>query len=163
LLEGSPKISPARARALAITAIREACEETGLCIGKPVDGHDKHLARLTGGWAPLAEAGPLPHPSSPFLGARAVTPPRRGKRFDTRFFTTDASAITHRVPGVIHADAELVELVWVDIDARPLAAMHPMTVQVLGQLRKRLATGPLGHDAAVPFFHFYGGKMHMDL
>jgi len=163
LLEGSPKISPARARALAITAIREACEETGLCIGKPVAGHDKHLARLTGGWKPFAEAGLLPDPSSLFLVARAITPPGRVKRFDTRFFTTDASAIIHRVPGVIHADAELVELVWVDIDARPLAAMHPMTVQVLGQLRKRLATGPLRHDAAVPFFHFYGGKMHMDV
>src|ERR1017187_5325624 len=30
LLMGLPKISPGRARALAIAAIREACEETGL-------------------------------------------------------------------------------------------------------------------------------------
>ena len=29
LLKGSPKITPSRARALAIAAIREACEETG--------------------------------------------------------------------------------------------------------------------------------------
>jgi 8-oxo-dGTP pyrophosphatase MutT (NUDIX family) len=160
LMEGSPKISPARARALAIGAIREACEETGLCIGKKVKGD---TSRLTDAWKPFAEADLLPDPSSLFLVARAITPPGRVKRFDTRFFTTDASAITHRVPGVIHADAELVELVWVDIDAKPLAAMHPMTVQVLGQLRIRLAKGPLRHDAPVPFFHFYGGKMHMDL
>ena len=33
----------------------------------------------------------------------------------------------------------------------------------LGELEKRLATGPLRHDAAVPFFHFYGGKMHEDV
>jgi hypothetical protein len=37
-----------------------------------------------------------------------------------------------------------------------------MTTRVLQQLDKRLATGPLRHDAPVPFFHFYGGKMQMD-
>src|ERR1700691_1250977 len=34
LTKGSPKIAPSRARALAIAAIREACEETGLCLGR---------------------------------------------------------------------------------------------------------------------------------
>src|SRR5215831_15372038 len=38
LLKGSPKITPARARSLANAAIREACEETGLCLGRKVDG-----------------------------------------------------------------------------------------------------------------------------
>ena len=36
LLKGSPKITPGRARALANAAIREACEETGLCLGRKV-------------------------------------------------------------------------------------------------------------------------------
>jgi hypothetical protein len=80
------------------------------------------------------------------------------RRFDTRFFTADASSITHRVEGVIHAEAELVELVWVEIGSKPLADLHAMTKNVLGELEKRLATGPLSHDAAVPFFHFYGGR-----
>jgi len=40
--------------------------------------------------------------------------------------------------------------------------MHPMTVQVLGHLRRRLATGPLRHDAPIPFMHFYDGKMQTD-
>src|ERR1700676_2425464 len=38
LLKGSPKITPSRARSLAIAAIREACEETGLCLGRKGDG-----------------------------------------------------------------------------------------------------------------------------
>jgi len=38
-----------------------------------------------------------------------------------------------------------------------------MTRNVLGVLEKRLATGPLRHDAAVPFFHFYAGKMQKDV
>ena len=39
----------------------------------------------------------------------------------------------------------------------------PMTKNVLSELEKRLATGPLSHDAPVPFFHFYGGKMQKDV
>ncbi len=39
----------------------------------------------------------------------------------------------------------------------------PMTKNVLNELEKRLATGPLRHDADVPFFHFYGGKMQRDV
>jgi hypothetical protein len=38
-----------------------------------------------------------------------------------------------------------------------------MTKNVLGELDRRLATGPLRHDTDVPFFHFYGGKMHRDV
>jgi hypothetical protein len=105
----------------------------------------------------------LPDPSGLFLIARAITPPGRVRRFDTRFFTADASAIAHRVEGVIHADAELVELVWVEIGSKPLADAHAMTKNVLAELDRRLATGPLRHDAPVPFFHFYGGRMHRDV
>jgi 8-oxo-dGTP pyrophosphatase MutT (NUDIX family) len=160
LLKGSPKITPSRARSLAIAAIREACEETGLCLGRKNDGK---TPTLEGPWKPFSDAGLLPDPSGLFLIARAITPPGRVRRFDTRFFTADASAIAHRVEGVIHPDAELVELVWVEIGSKPLADLHPMTRNVLNELEKRLATGPLKHDAAVPFFHFYGGKMQKDV
>jgi len=162
LLRGSPKITPSRARSLAIAAIREACEETGLCLGRKREGKGLS-ARLDGPWQPFSDAGLLPDPSGLFLIARAITPPGRVKRFDTRFFTADASAIAHRVEGVIHPDAELVELVWVELGSQPLADLHPMTKNVLGELEKRLATGPLRHDAPVPFFHFYGGRMHKDV
>src|SRR6201986_742188 len=160
LLKGSPKISAGRARALANAAIREACEETGLCLGCKADGE---TPKLEGPWKPFADAGLLPDPSGLYLIARAITPPGRVRRFDTRFFTADASAITHRVEGVIHPDAELVELVWVEIGSKPLADLHPKTRNVLGELQRRLATGPLRHDAEVPFFHFYGGKMQKDV
>ena len=160
LLRGSPKISASRAKSLAIAAIREACEETGLCLGRKSECASP---KLDGAWKPFADAGLLPDPSGLFLIARAITPPGRVRRFDTRFFTADASAITHRIEGVVHADAELVELVWVELGSQPLADLHPMTKNVLGELRKRLATGPLRHDADVPFFHFYGGRMHRDV
>jgi 8-oxo-dGTP pyrophosphatase MutT (NUDIX family) len=160
LLKGSPKIAPARARSLAIAAIRETCEETGLCLGRKSNAMP---SPLDGPWKPFTEAGLLPDPSGLFLIARAITPPGRVRRFDTRFFTADASSIAHKVEGVIHVVAELVELVWVDLGSPPLADLHPMTKNVLNQLKKRLATGPLRHDAPLPFFHFYGGKMQMDI
>ena len=159
LLKGSPKIAPSRAQALAVAAIREACEETGLCLGRKME----KPVKLDGAWKPFSDAGLLPDPSGLFLIARAITPPGRVRRFDTRFFTADASAIAHRVEGVIHADAELVKLVWVEIGSEPLADAHGMTKSVLAELDRRLATGPLRHDAAVPFFHFYGGKMQKDV
>jgi 8-oxo-dGTP pyrophosphatase MutT (NUDIX family) len=160
LLKGSPKIVASRARALAIAAIREACEETGLCLGRKSNGA---APTLEDAWKPFTEAGLLPDPSGLFLIARAITPPGRVRRFDTRFFTADASSIAHRVEGVIHPDAELVELVWVEIGSKPLADLHPMTRNVLNELGRRLAAGPLSHDAPVPFFHFYSGKMQKDV
>src|ERR1700742_660482 len=54
LLKGSPKIAPARARALAIAAIREACEETGLCLGRKTEGA---TPVLEGAWKPFTDAG----------------------------------------------------------------------------------------------------------
>src|ERR1700716_4202975 len=91
LLKGSPKITLSRARSLAIAAIREACEETGLCLGRESNGA---TPALEGAWKSFSEAGLLPDPSGLFLIARAITPPGRVRRFDTRFFTADASSIT---------------------------------------------------------------------
>ncbi|MGB3272291.1 MAG: NUDIX hydrolase [Xanthobacteraceae bacterium] len=159
LMRGSPRIAAARARALATAAIREACEETGLCLGRPAS---QSLARLDGPWRPFADAGLLPDPSSLYLIARAITPSGRVRRFDTRFFTAEASRITHRVPGAVHADAELVELVWMPLGTEPLRDLHPMTRNVLGVLERRLAAGPLGHDHPVPLFHFRNGAMLTD-
>jgi 8-oxo-dGTP pyrophosphatase MutT (NUDIX family) len=158
LLKGSPRITTSRARALAVAAIREACEETGLCLGRKAEGK---APALSGPWKPFTDADLLPDPSGLFLIARAITPPGRVRRYDTRFFTADASAIAHRVEGVVHADAELVELVWVELGSKPLADLHRMTTRVLEELAQRLSTGPLRHDAEVPFFRAEGGGARM--
>src|SRR6201986_1778595 len=50
LLKGSPQITASRARSLAIAAIREACEETGLCLGRKSDGTTPDLG---GPWKPF--------------------------------------------------------------------------------------------------------------
>jgi hypothetical protein len=53
--------------------------------------------------------------------------------------------------------------VWVELGSPHLADAHAMTKNVLNQLQKRLAQGPLSHNAPLPFFHWYSGKMQMDL
>lgn len=162
LVGGSPTIAPARARALAVAAIREACEETGLCLGRKAARMNGAAAKLTGDWKPFADAGLLPDPSGLFLIARAITPPGRVRRFDTRFFTADASSIAHKVEGVVHADAELVELVWVELGSPSLEGLHSMTKNVLRELEHRLTAGPLSHSAAVAFYHFQSGEWRRD-
>ena len=110
--------SAARARGLALAAIRETFEETGLILGAR---RDDAPPAPDGSWAEFAQAGFYPDLSSLHFVARAITPSRRTRRFDTRFFAVDASAIAHRVDNVVHPEAELVELVWLPIaEARNL-------------------------------------------
>ena len=65
--------------------------------------------------------------------------------------------------GLVRRYAPDSELVWVDLGSKPLADLHPTTRNVLNELDTSLATGSLHHDAPVPFFHFYGGKMRRDV
>ena len=164
LLAGRPKTTPARARALVAAAIREACEETGLCLGSRPHNllTPAQTATLTGEWRPFADAGLLPDPSHLHLIARAVTPPGRVRRFDTRFFTADISVIAHTVNGVVHADAELVEVLWIELGAPPHPDIHSMTQIVLDELAVRLANGPLTNRTEVPFFHYRNGVLQRD-
>jgi hypothetical protein len=85
------------------------------------------------------------------LIARAITPPRRPKRFDTRFFTTDVSSIAGKIEGVVGPDSELVELTWVPIEEATHLDISTITGVVLEELAARVAAG-MGHDLPVPFY-----------
>jgi 8-oxo-dGTP pyrophosphatase MutT (NUDIX family) len=86
-----------------------------------------------------------------YFVARAITPPRRVKRFDTRFFVADAGAVVHRVEGLVTPDTELVELVWMPLSQARALDMVTVTKVVLGELETRLAEG-LSHQQPVPFY-----------
>jgi 8-oxo-dGTP pyrophosphatase MutT (NUDIX family) len=83
--------------------------------------------------------------------ARAITPPRRPRRFDTRFFTADASSIAHSIEGVVGPDAELVELTWVPIEQATHLDMPTITGVVLEELLARVEAG-MAHSLPVPFY-----------
>jgi 8-oxo-dGTP pyrophosphatase MutT (NUDIX family) len=159
LMRGVPTISAERARSLALTAIRETFEETGLLLGKPVK---KTGAAPDGPWAEIAKLGFAPDLSDLHFIARAITPPRRPRRFDTRFFSVDASAVAHRAQGIVHADAELVELVWLPIAEARKLDLPTITGVVLQELESRVAAG-FGHDLPVPFYRMLHGKFQRAL
>ncbi len=149
----SPDVGTDYARGLALTAIREVFEETGLLLGVKREPPPSIPSELWSGFGQYAIYPDLRHL---FFVARAITPPGRPRRFDTRFFTTDAQMIAHRIDGVVGPDSELVELVWA-----PLAeAKHfdlPVVQQVvLEELDARVAAG-MGHHLAVPFYHWEDG------
>jgi 8-oxo-dGTP pyrophosphatase MutT (NUDIX family) len=152
LMRGLRRPSPARARALVLAAIRETFEETGLLIGlRGLDAFTDHGATTSSMWAAFATAGVNPDLTNIHFVARAITPPGRSRRFDTRFFTADASSITARVEGVVGPDTELVELVWTSIEEAKRLDMPAITTVALDELERRVAAG-LTHDLPVPFY-----------
>jgi 8-oxo-dGTP pyrophosphatase MutT (NUDIX family) len=138
-----------KARALAVAAIREVFEETGLLVGRKVE--DTRRVAGDGPVDPFAAAGVRPDLSALHLIARAITPPGRPRRFDARFFAADAQLIVHRVEGVVGPEAELVELTWLPIEEARELDIPPVTKRVLTELEARVALG-FGHDLPVPFY-----------
>ena len=138
-----------RARALAMAAIRETFEETGLLLGK--GGYGIPEGAPLGPWADFAMHEVYPDLEALHFVARAITPPRRPKRFDTRFFAADATGIAHRVEGVVTPDSELVELCWVRLEEALALDLPAITGVVLEELRKRIEGG-MGVHLPVPFY-----------
>ncbi|WP_339334071.1 NUDIX domain-containing protein [uncultured Maricaulis sp.] len=107
-------MAASRARAAAAAAVRETAEETGLLIAREAAVTSRHT-----NWTPFREAGAAPDLAPLKLITRAITPPGRTRRFDTWFFTTDASALLDdRKPT---PSDELEDVQWVALaDARDL-------------------------------------------
>jgi 8-oxo-dGTP pyrophosphatase MutT (NUDIX family) len=143
-----PSIS--RARALALAAIRETFEETGLLIGETDFGTPE--APPPGAWSEFAAHGVFPALDRLQFVARAITPPRRPKRFDTRFFAADASAVAHRVENVVGPDTELVELRWMTIPETAEHDLPAITRTILQELQARIDAG-FSPRLPVPFYY----------
>jgi len=148
LLERVSEPSTDFARALTLTAVREMAEETGLLLGVKRNDPPQVPGEI---WTEFARSCVHPDLGNIHFIARAVTPPRRPKRFDTRFFTADASAIAHTIEGVVGPDSELVELTWVPIEEATHLDMPTITGIVLEELLARVEAG-MAHDLPVPYY-----------
>jgi 8-oxo-dGTP pyrophosphatase MutT (NUDIX family) len=148
------------ARALALAAIRETFEETGLVLGiPPPDGEGRKIP--DGVWSEYAAYGFAPDLSRLSFVAHAITPPRRPRRFDAFFFVADAKAIAYRAEGVIHPEAEFVELVWVPLPEARKLELPTITSVVLDELDHRVKAG-FGHELPVPFYRELRGRFKRD-
>jgi 8-oxo-dGTP pyrophosphatase MutT (NUDIX family) len=169
--------SRTKARAFAMAAVRETFEETGLLLGRahagaaattdtPSTDTGSTDTGSTGAaepsmaetWTAFARAGLLPDLSALQFIARAITPPRWPRRFDTRFFAVDAAAVAGRVEDVVGPDSELVELVWLALDDAEQLDLAPITLAILAELDHRIANG-FRPDLPVPFYRWSRGRM----
>lgn len=148
----------ARARALALAAVRETYEEAGLIIGAPVS---EAKAPNDASWQAFYSQGFMPSLSALTFFARAITPPGRPRRFDTRFFCVDAGAITFRGKPL---QDELSDHVWMALeDARGLD-LPPITRTILEDLGDRLVQGSFeAIDAPVPYYFYRNGAFKREL
>ena len=104
--------SPHRGRALAMAAVRELYEETGMILGKRLDKTSRQAPQNAApSWAPFYEAGFAPTLDGLEYVYRAVTPPFRPIRFNARFFLADGS----NLHGKLQGDGELLDLSWIPI------------------------------------------------
>jgi len=158
LLEMKGVPSPVRARALALAAVRETFEEAGLIIGEPINGH---AVPKNPSWRRFFETGFAPVIAPLVYFARAITPPGRPRRFDTRFFCVEADAITHRTTA---PEEELSGLVWMTLEEARTLDLPPITRVILEDLSDRLKHGPIKATAAtVPYYHNRNGTFRREL
>lgn len=130
--------SSSRATALGVAAVRETFEETGLRLAASSDASFPPSADPT--WHAFAHDGSIPDLSGLHFLCRAITPPRRPKRFNARFFLAEADHLDHRTEG----SGELHDLQWFTLDEIAELPLPLITQAVMSEVRDRIDTGSLG-------------------
>lgn len=119
---------PARARAIAVAALRETYEETGLVFGE------------------RSAAGIVPDLSPVDYLGRAITPALNPIRYHARFLR----APVERATGRLRSNGELLDLGWYSIDEALGLDIIDVTESILEQLRERV----LGRRPKDLFVHY---------
>jgi len=147
--------SPMKARALALASIRETFEETGVMIGEKGLGSPPAIPNTP--WEGFTKQEIWPSLDQLHFVARAITPARHQKRFDTRFFLADASHIATIQDGIVGPDAELTEIAWVSLGNAKALDLPSITASIIDEVAVRL-NGGLERFQPVPFFHEFRGS-----
>lgn len=146
LVAAGAAMTPARARALAVAAVRETMEETGLILGAA--GSVGSRAE----WQPFQARGEAPDLSALRYVARATTPPRQSRRFDTRFFACFLDEVGAD-PAMMRDSPELHDLLWIGFDDLDTLPLPRITRIVLSDLRAELEADPtLPYGRPIPFY-----------
>lgn len=151
------RADPALAPALAMTAIREVWEETGLAIATDQGAAPEHPLSE---WESFYDAGHRPDASGLDFVFRAITPPGRPRRFDARFFLADMSAIATDPDDFSGAEDELSHLSWLTLPEARGLDLPFITEVVLAEVEARLRAP--GTRRPIPFFYHQDGQSHID-
>ena len=159
LMRGPGRTTATKARALALTAIRETFEETGLLVGsRRADAETVADAP----WHDVAGNGIIPNVSGLHFIARAITPAGRPRRYDSRFFAADFDHVRYRVDGVTGPEAELTELVWLPIPEAKDLKMPAITGVVLDELAGRIGKD-MSRDLPIPLFRMLNKRFVLEM
>ena len=148
-----------RVNAIALAAIRETYEETGLLLGAKAIAPAPATTPL---WQKFFDHGVTPRLSAITFLARAITPPGKPRRYDTRFFCVAAEEIALKTAD---QDGELTETHWLTLEEAKTFDLPTIQRAILEDLADRLkAEGHLRPSAhPVPFYHMKNGTFRRDL
>lgn len=150
------RVTQGRLRATALAAIRETFEETGLVIGAPAK---QKLTSANSDWQNYFSHGVRPPLEALDFIARAITPPQRVRRFDTRFFMVSDQYLASDPEDMSRASGELTGLHWLTPAEAYDLDLPLITKQVLKIVEARLAFDPAKrHTKPATFVRFKGNK-----
>ncbi|NCG07496.1 MAG: NUDIX domain-containing protein, partial [Gammaproteobacteria bacterium] len=133
--ETRSNVSDAKLRGLALAAIRETFEETGLVVGR---SSTNMVQTTNNSWSQYFSHGVVPPLEDMDFIARAITPPYRSRRFDTRFFMVHDSTIQSDPSQVSSASGELLDLHWLTLDEARQTDLPAITRMVIDVVEERL-------------------------
>jgi 8-oxo-dGTP pyrophosphatase MutT (NUDIX family) len=143
--------APGLAMPLALAAIRETFEETGVALGRPDPLMAERAAEAPESWREFLNRGLIPATDRLTFIFRAVTPPYRPKRFDARFFLATADEAVGDLDDFSGACGELSHLSWLTLDEARGLELPLITEVVLAEVAEILAGD--GADRPAPYFH----------
>ncbi|NJM29182.1 MAG: NUDIX hydrolase [Rhizobiales bacterium] len=132
-----------KARGLALAAVRETFEEAGLLIGRRTPEELPDLSQL-------------------IFFMRAITPPGRTRRFDSRFFVAPAEVVGNLDQPIRNGSEELAEIRWVSLDEAFALDLPLITIDVLKRLKTHLDAGNLPSPGCPVSFQYQQGRTWRD-
>jgi len=142
---------PGKSRAIAMAAVRETFEETGLVLGAPGDLGDTGDAS----WDDMRALGLAPDLEKLHYVGQAITPASRAVRFNARFFCAWAKDMT----GDLGGSGELADLAFIPArDALELPTVD-VTQFMLEEILRREAAGFVT-PSQYPFFGYRNDRRY---
>ncbi|MCH1491651.1 MAG: NUDIX hydrolase [Luminiphilus sp.] len=149
-------VSGNKLRGLALAAIRETYEETGLIIGRQTA---VRLRSSHSVWQSYFDHGVEPPLDRMDFIARAVTPAYRSRRFDTRFFMVHDEFIHTDPDEMGRASGELLDLHWLTLGETRDLDLPTITRWVIDMVAERLLFRRDAQlDKPAPYVRFINGK-----
>lgn len=145
-------MTQARLKGLALAAIRETYEETGLVLGRPTRTPPLSHHPV---WRDFMRLGVEPALANLDFVVRAITPPNRSRRFDTRFFMADARELFNKPGDITSGSGELQDLRWIGLKEALELDLPIITHEVVKCVEDRLQyADPARFRRPVPFYRF---------